>query len=73
MVRKIPTFLKFGWRKTNGKQLANIDLLIELAIAYMKCPNVVIVHIRRFVDVPGNTYLSRKVLRSLLTSGLCQG
>ena len=47
--------------------------MVELSIEYIICPNVTIMHVRRFVDVTGNTYLSRKVLRSLLTSGLWQG
>ena len=71
-MQKLPDLVAGGWRKTNGKPLANTDLLRVLYNVYVKCPHVTIRFIRR-EDIPEIVLHVKKVLSRLLLESPCHG
>lgn len=65
-MNKMNAFVRFGWKKNNGKPLANLDLWKRIAFWHAKCFNIRVIHVSRDAFVPGNSYEDRKVLRDLL-------
>ena len=65
-MNNIHDFETFGWKKNNGKPLANLDLWKQIAFWHAKCENIRVIHVDRDEYIPGNSYECRKVLRDLL-------